>query len=70
MLHLTEVVQGSAVGRETGYGLDDRGVGVRVPVVSRILTFPYRPDRLWFSIQPPIQWLPGALSPGGKAVGA
>jgi hypothetical protein len=30
-----------------GYGLEDRGVGVRVPVLSRILTPPYRPDRLW-----------------------
>jgi hypothetical protein len=28
---------GSAVGIATGYGLDDRGVGVRVPVGSRIL---------------------------------
>jgi hypothetical protein len=37
----------SAVGVATGYGLDDRGVGVRVPVGSRIFTFPCRPDRLW-----------------------
>jgi hypothetical protein len=28
------------------YGLDDRGLGVRVTVESRILTSPYRPDRL------------------------
>jgi hypothetical protein len=39
--------RGSVVGTATGYGLDDRGVGVRVPVGSRILTSPYRPDRLW-----------------------
>jgi hypothetical protein len=31
----------------TGYGLDDRGVGVRVPVRSRIFFSPRRPDRLW-----------------------
>jgi hypothetical protein len=31
----------------TGYGLDDRGVGVRVPVGSRIFSSPSRPDRLW-----------------------
>jgi hypothetical protein len=31
----------------TGYGLDDRGVGVRVPVGSRIFSSPRRPDRLW-----------------------
>jgi hypothetical protein len=28
------------------YGLDDRGVGVRVPVGSRILSSPDGPDRL------------------------
>jgi hypothetical protein len=32
-----------AVGIATGYGLDDRGVGVRVPVGSS----PRRPDGLW-----------------------
>jgi hypothetical protein len=31
----------------TGYGLDDRGVGVRVPVRSRIFSSPRRRDRLW-----------------------
>jgi hypothetical protein len=31
----------------TGYGLDDRGVGVRVPVESRIFYIPRRPDRFW-----------------------
>jgi hypothetical protein len=29
------------------YGLDDRGVGVRVPIGSRIFFSPNRPDRLW-----------------------
>jgi hypothetical protein len=33
------------VGIATGYGLDDRGVGVRIPVGSKIL-ISYRPDRL------------------------
>jgi hypothetical protein len=37
----------SAVGIETGYGLDDRGVAVRVPVGSRIFTSLCRPYRLW-----------------------
>jgi hypothetical protein len=31
----------------TGYGLDDRGVGVRVPVGARIVSSPQGPDRLW-----------------------
>jgi hypothetical protein len=38
--------QDSVVGIATSYGLDDRGVGVRVPVGSRIFTYPNRPDRL------------------------
>jgi hypothetical protein len=37
----------SAVGIATGYGLDDQGVGVRVPLGSRIFSSPRRPDRLW-----------------------
>jgi hypothetical protein len=37
----------SVVGIATGYGLDDRGVGVRVPVGSIIFCSPRRPDRLW-----------------------
>jgi hypothetical protein len=37
----------SVVGTATGYGLDDQGVGVRVPVGSRIFTSPRRPDRHW-----------------------
>jgi hypothetical protein len=35
------------VGIATGYGLDDQGVGVRVPVGSRILTSAFHPDELW-----------------------
>jgi hypothetical protein len=37
----------SAVGIATGYGLDDRGVGVRVPVGSRIFCSSSRSDQLW-----------------------
>jgi hypothetical protein len=37
----------SAVGIVTGYGLEDRGGGVRVPVESRIFSSPQRPERLW-----------------------
>jgi hypothetical protein len=36
-----------AVDVATGCGLDDRGVGVPVPVGSRIFTSPRRPYRLW-----------------------
>jgi hypothetical protein len=59
----------SAVGIETGHGLDDRGIGFRVPVGSKILSSPRRPDRLWGSTQPPTQWVLGALSPWVKRPG-
>jgi hypothetical protein len=36
----------SVVGVATSYGLDDRRVGVGVPVGSRIFSSPNRPDRL------------------------
>jgi hypothetical protein len=37
----------SAVGIACGYGLDDRGFLVRVPVISRIFSSPCHPDGLW-----------------------
>jgi hypothetical protein len=37
----------SSVGIVTDYGLEGRGVGVRVPVGTRIFSSPRRPDRLW-----------------------
>jgi hypothetical protein len=37
----------SSVGIATGYGLDDRGVGVRVPVGATIFISPCSPDLLW-----------------------
>jgi hypothetical protein len=37
----------SAVGIATDYGLDGRGVGVRVLVGARIFYSPRRPDRFW-----------------------
>jgi hypothetical protein len=59
---------GSVVGIATGYGLDDRGVGVRVPVGVRIFISACRPDRLG-STQPPIQRVSEALSQGVKRPG-
>jgi hypothetical protein len=49
----------SVVGIATGYGLDDWRFGVRIPVGSRIFCSPNRPDRLWGSAHPPIQWVLG-----------
>jgi hypothetical protein len=51
--------QYSVVGIATNYWLDDRGVGVRVPVGSTIC----------ISSQLPVQWVQGALSLGVKRLG-
>jgi hypothetical protein len=50
--------RGGVVGIATGYGLDDRGVGVRVHVVHRPALGP---------TQPPIQWVPGVKRQGREA---
>jgi hypothetical protein len=52
-------IRDSSVGIATGYGLDDRRVGVPDPVGARIYTSPCSP----------IQWVPGALSPWLKRQG-
>jgi hypothetical protein len=61
--------QDSVVGIATGYGLDNRRVGVRVPVGSRIFSSPRRPDLL---LDPPNVLSNGYRRPfpGGKAAGA
>jgi hypothetical protein len=48
----------------TGYGLDDRGVGVRVPVGSIIFSASSRPAL--GPTQPLIERVPGAIFPGVK----
>jgi hypothetical protein len=47
------------------YGLDDRGGRSGVQLGSRMFSTSSTPAL--GSTQPPIQWLTGALSPGGKA---
>jgi hypothetical protein len=64
-----KVCQDSVVGIATGYGLDDQGVGVGVQVGSRIFPFSKSPRPALESTQPPIQWVPGALSSGIKRPG-
>jgi hypothetical protein len=68
-LYLLGWSQDSAVGIANGHGLDDRGVGVRVPVRSRIFSSPRRPDRFWG--RPASYPMDTEDSfPGGKAAGA
>jgi hypothetical protein len=61
--------RGSAVGIATGYGLDDWGVGVRVPVRLRIFSPPNCPDRLWSPPNLLSNGYRGALSLGVKRKG-
>jgi hypothetical protein len=59
----------SAVGMTTGYGHDHGGVGVRVPVWSRIFLFSTSSRPVLGPTQSPIRWVPGALSPEVKRMG-
>jgi hypothetical protein len=59
----------SAVNIETGYGLDSQGVGVRFWVGARLLPLSKSSRLVLWPIQPPIQWLLGALSMGVKQPG-
>jgi hypothetical protein len=56
----------SVVGIATGYGLDDRGVGVRVPEWVKNFLFSTSSRPALGSIQPHIQWVLVALSLGVK----
>jgi hypothetical protein len=49
----------SSVGIALGYGLDDRGSRVRIRAGAGNFSLHHR-------VQPPIQWVPGALSLGVK----
>jgi hypothetical protein len=53
----------SVVSIATCYGLDDRGVGVPSPGRVKNFLFSMSSRPALESTQPPIQWVPGALSP-------
>jgi hypothetical protein len=55
----------SSIGIATGYGLDDHGVGVRVPW-GKNFHFSVSSRPVLEPTQPPIQRVPEAISPGVK----
>jgi hypothetical protein len=66
MVHMMR--RDSSLGIATGYGLEDQGVAVRVPVGPRIFSPSRRPDRLWDP--PSLLANIGGFFPGDKADGA
>jgi hypothetical protein len=60
------ILKKEGAGIATGYGLDDRGIGIQVTVGSTVFSSPRRPDALG-PTQPPIQWVPGVKRQGREA---
>jgi hypothetical protein len=49
------------------YGLDDRAIGVRSPAGAKDFPLASVSRPPLGPTQPPVQWVPGVLSPGVKA---
>jgi hypothetical protein len=64
---VSATLRDSVVGIATSYGLDDQGVGVRVPVGSRIFSSPRSSDRLWGPPNLITNWYRGVKRPGREA---
>jgi hypothetical protein len=62
--------QGSSVGIVTDYGLEDRMIEVRIPAGVGIFLFTTTSRTALRPTQPPIQWVPEALSLGVKRPGS
>jgi hypothetical protein len=59
--------RGSSGSIVSDYGLDDRAIGVRFPAGQRVFPLAFVSRSALGPTQPPVQYVPGVLSPGGKA---
>jgi hypothetical protein len=57
---------GSSVSIMSGYGLEDRAIGVRSPAGAKIFSLTSMSRPALGPTQSPVQWVPGVLSPGVK----
>jgi hypothetical protein len=60
---------GSSGSIVSDYGLDDRAIGVRSPAEAKDFSSILCVQTALGSTQPPVQWVPGVLSPGQNAAG-
>jgi hypothetical protein len=63
------IEQCCSVGIVLGYGLDDRGSRIRLPAGAGNFSLTTASRTALGPTQPPIQWVPGALSLGVKRPG-
>jgi hypothetical protein len=58
--------RGSSVSTVSDYGLDDQAIGLQSRQRQRIYPLAFVTRPALGPTQPPVQWVPGALSPGIK----
>jgi hypothetical protein len=66
VVNICVLSRGSSVSIVSDYGLDDREIGVRSPSETKDFSLAFVSRLALGPTRPPIQWVPGVLSPGIK----